>query len=981
MGWTNSVPIFHDDVTYILKDEIPHVTIPYVDDVPVKGPPTRYELADGGYETIPENPKIRRFVWEHLQNVNRVVQRMKYAGGTFSGKKAFICCSETIVVGHRCTYDGRLPEDRIADVVLTWPECKDKSDVRAFLGTAGQLRMFIQNYAKKAMPLTKLTSNMEWEWGDDQRKAMEEIKEGIRKAPALRTLNYEWDVGLAVDTSYKAVGWFIYQIDPNDPGKKYYNYFGSTTLNDREARFSQAKRELFGLKLALQSSYYLIYGSRRMTVETDASYIKGMLDHPSCGPNATINRWIEEIRKFHFGILHVKGILHGPDGLSRRPPGGYETPRPPIDPDDYDDYDEGAPIELVMGEGAKEPLDFESFKHDIDPRSGFLTELADCPEDIQDELQVELDWERVWADSREQHSHSHSETLSSFHQSLHIPEESKEWRKDNPYPRARRSNYGNTLDDLLPLITKWHSSKNPTSITAGMTAVETRTFIRHAKKFFVNEKGKLYRRATDDEGQHRLVIYPEHRMYMLHCAHDSLAHKGTFATREFIERRFWWPEIESDVQWYVGSCVPCQNRQLKLLRTPPVLTHTPSLFQKVHVDTINMSPDSNRCKYIVHARDSLSSWSEARALPQENARALGEWFFDDIICRWGCPEEVVTDNAPVMIAMLDWLAEKYGIRGIRVSPYNSQGNGKIERAHFDIRQALVKATGGDIKKWFYFLKHVLWADRVTARRGFGCSPYFLVTGAEPLLPFDIVESTWLVNPPSRILTHEELLGYRAQALSKHRTFVAAMRERVSENKRRELREFEKKYRHTIFDYDFKPGSLVQVRNTSIEKSLDRKMYPRYKGPMVVIRRTRGGSYIIAEMDGTVLKSKVGAFRVLPHRSRYEPIELPENIHDLIDLSKEQLDYMVNENEDDEEVQRIRKGGDPIFDRIPNLRVPESGEEVVYSPDEPASDEETSDEEEEELDDTPYVRTRAMRKADFEKDEVVTAMYGRLAHWK
>jgi hypothetical protein len=46
MGWTNSVPIFHDDVTYILKDEIPHVTQPYIDDVPVAGPKTRYETRD-----------------------------------------------------------------------------------------------------------------------------------------------------------------------------------------------------------------------------------------------------------------------------------------------------------------------------------------------------------------------------------------------------------------------------------------------------------------------------------------------------------------------------------------------------------------------------------------------------------------------------------------------------------------------------------------------------------------------------------------------------------------------------------------------------------------------------------------------------------------------------------------------------------------------------------------------------------------------
>jgi hypothetical protein len=61
MGWTNSVPIFHDDVTFILQPEIPEITIPYIDDVTVRGPATRYQLEDGSYETHPENPGIRRF--------------------------------------------------------------------------------------------------------------------------------------------------------------------------------------------------------------------------------------------------------------------------------------------------------------------------------------------------------------------------------------------------------------------------------------------------------------------------------------------------------------------------------------------------------------------------------------------------------------------------------------------------------------------------------------------------------------------------------------------------------------------------------------------------------------------------------------------------------------------------------------------------------------------------------------------------------
>jgi len=105
MGWTNSVPIFHDDVTAILKTEIPEYTIPYIDDVPVRGPASHYEK-DGIYETIPGNNGIRHFIWEHIQNVNRILQRMKYCGGTFSGKKTLVCTEEIEVVGHTCSLEG-----------------------------------------------------------------------------------------------------------------------------------------------------------------------------------------------------------------------------------------------------------------------------------------------------------------------------------------------------------------------------------------------------------------------------------------------------------------------------------------------------------------------------------------------------------------------------------------------------------------------------------------------------------------------------------------------------------------------------------------------------------------------------------------------------------------------------------------------------------------------------------------------------------
>ena len=91
MEWTNSVSIFHNDVTYILRDKIPKYTLPYIDDVPIWGPATRYELPNGTVKVLDKNSRIQRFIFEHLGIVNRILQRMKYMGGTFSDPKTKIC--------------------------------------------------------------------------------------------------------------------------------------------------------------------------------------------------------------------------------------------------------------------------------------------------------------------------------------------------------------------------------------------------------------------------------------------------------------------------------------------------------------------------------------------------------------------------------------------------------------------------------------------------------------------------------------------------------------------------------------------------------------------------------------------------------------------------------------------------------------------------------------------------------------------------
>jgi Integrase zinc binding domain len=305
----------------------------------------------------------------------------------------------------------------------------------------------------------------------------------------------------------------------------------------------------------------------------------------------------------------------------------------------------------------------------------------------------------------------------------------------------------------------------------------------------------------------------------MRAAHDSLGHRGFYATKELLGLRFWWPEYERDVSWYIRTCDLCQERQKALVRIPPVITHTPSIFQEIHTDVMIMGELSNGHHQAVAARDSLSRWVEGRPLKSDTAQALGMFLLEDIICRWGCPARIITDNAKQFKAAVSWLKEKYGIQNIQISPYNSKANGKVENGHWSMRQSLYKATGGNPKKWYYFFLQVLWADRITIRKGLGCSPFFMVTGAHPLIPLDIEEATWLVDLPGRVLTDSELIGYRAQALAKHSDHVEAMRQRVDQEKRVAVRKYEEYHKHTIINYDFKPGRLVLVRNTRVENSL------------------------------------------------------------------------------------------------------------------------------------------------------------------
>ena len=98
--------------------------------------------------------------------------------------------------------------------------------------------------------------------------------------------------------------------------------------------------------------------------------------------------------------------------------------------------------------------------------------------------------------------------------------------------------------------------------------------------------------------------------------------------------------------------------------------------------------------------------------------------------------------------------------------------------------------------------------------------------------------------------------------------------------------FEQEHFSTITDYNFKLGDLVLIRNTTIEKSLNRKMRARYIGPLIVISRNKGGAYIISELNRSVFDRPIAAFCVIPYFAR-QRIDVPP-LDELIDITSRRL---------------------------------------------------------------------------------------------
>jgi len=257
---------------------------------------------------------IYSFEWkEHLNHIERVLQRIKAAGLTMKMSKCEFATAVIEYLGHTVGEGQVKPNRRKIQAVIDFPRPKDRKQMRQFLGIANFYRKFIPHMAHISSALNDLLKKgTKFTWTDAQENAFLQIKSYLCTDPILKAPDFNKDFSIACDASEVAVAGVLFQ----QHGELMHPtcYF-SRKLNKHQCNYSVIERECFGLLLSVRvfSVYFNGNPIRVLTDHNPLKYLKQMANH-----NRKLLRWSLELQQYNLVIEHLPGkqnIL--PDILSR----------------------------------------------------------------------------------------------------------------------------------------------------------------------------------------------------------------------------------------------------------------------------------------------------------------------------------------------------------------------------------------------------------------------------------------------------------------------------------------------------------------------------------------------------------------------------------------------------------------------------------------------------------------------------------------
>ena len=139
--------------------------------------------------------------------------------------------------------------------------------------------------------------------------------------------------------------------------------------------------------------------------------------------------------------------------------------------------------------------------------------------------------------------------------------------------------------------------------------------------------------------------------------------------------------------------------------------------------------------------DRKTSWVEAVPCQDITSEQVTSVLLNTWISRFGSPEIIITDQGRQFESQqFEEFCKTMGIEHRRTTAYHPQSNGKIERWHRTLKNALRAASMNANKEWIHRLPKTLLFLRNCMGSDNKASPSQLTLGANTRLPGDIITS-------------------------------------------------------------------------------------------------------------------------------------------------------------------------------------------------------------------------------------------------
>ena len=250
-----------------------------------------------------------------------------------------------------------------------------------------------------------------------------------------------------------------------------------------------------------------------------------------------------------------------------------------------------------------------------------------------------------------------------------------------------------------------------------------------------------------------------------------------------------------------------------------------------------------RKKFLVVACDYFTKWVEAEALAAITQEATEKFIWQNIICRFGVPHAIITDNGKQLQSKLvKGLCDNFNIQLRATSVSHPEANGLVEAMNGKIMSGLKKKLDDAKTGWLELVPEVLWSIRTTPHSTTGETPFNLTYGSEAVIPAEIGAPTYRTSN-FMAQENEESLRLQLDLLEETRddaAMTAAVRsQQVS-------RYFNKRVR----DRQFQVGDYVlRSCEASRPAAEQTKLAPKWEGPYQIKTVLGKGAYFLKTTKG------------------------------------------------------------------------------------------------------------------------------------